>query len=97
MEAGPIRRLFLCDVPFYNFGMSVHSPALQTLTIASRQFTPPNMSQFIAQTLKNIPGVDPRLPQRAQAFSALNDGPAETAARLAGLVQQDHAKDDSPL
>jgi catalase len=55
------------------------------------------MSQFIAQTLKNIPGVDPRLPQRAQAFSALNDGPAETAARLAGLVQQDHAKDDSPL
>lgn len=55
------------------------------------------MSQFIAQTLKNIPGVDPRLAQRAQAFSALNDGPAETAARLAGLVQKDQAKDDSPL
>lgn len=55
------------------------------------------MSQFIAQTLKNIPGVDPRLAQRAQAFSGLNDGPAETAARLAGLVQKDDAKDDSPL
>jgi hypothetical protein len=62
-----------------------------------RQFTSPSMSQFIAQTLKNIPGVDPRVAQRSQAFSALNDGPAETAARLAGLVQKEHAKDDSPL
>lgn len=54
------------------------------------------MAQFIAQTLEKIPGVDPRVAQRAQAFSALNDGPAETAARLAGLVQKEHAKDDSP-
>ncbi|KAJ9102603.1 hypothetical protein QFC21_003004 [Naganishia friedmannii] len=55
------------------------------------------MAQFIAQTLEKIPGVDPRVAQRSQAFSALNDGPAETAARLAGLVQKEHAKDDSPF
>jgi catalase len=54
------------------------------------------MAQFIADTLKHVPGVDPRAAQRSQAFSGLNDGPAETAARLAGLVQKEHAKDDSP-
>ncbi|KAG7566859.1 hypothetical protein FFLO_01360 [Filobasidium floriforme] len=55
------------------------------------------MAQFIADTLKHVPGVDPRMAQRAQAFQGLNDGPAETAARLTGIVQGQHAFDDSPL
>lgn len=55
------------------------------------------MAQFIADTLKHVPGVDPRMAQRAQAFQGLNDGPAETAARLAGITQGSHAFDDSPV
>jgi hypothetical protein len=55
------------------------------------------MAQFIADTLKHVPGVDPRMAQRAQAFQGLNDGPAETAARLTGMVQESHAFDDSPV
>ena len=55
------------------------------------------MAQFIADTLKHVPGVDPRVAQRAQAFQGLNDGPATTAARLAGLTQSSHAYDDSPV
>jgi catalase len=55
------------------------------------------MTSFIQDTLSKIPGVDPRILQRSQAFSGLNDGPAATAARLAGLVQEAPAKDDSPI
>jgi catalase len=55
------------------------------------------MTSFIQDALSKIPGVDPRVIQRNQAFSGLNDGPAATAARLAGLVQESHAKDDSPI
>ncbi|CAE6479979.1 unnamed protein product [Rhizoctonia solani] len=55
------------------------------------------MTSFIQDTLSKIPGVDPRVLQRNQAFSGLNDGPAATASRLAGLVQESHAKDDSPI
>ncbi|KAG9094732.1 hypothetical protein FRC06_010531, partial [Ceratobasidium sp. 370] len=55
------------------------------------------MTSFIQDTLSKIPGIDPRVVQRAQNFSGLNDGPATTAARLAGLVQEAHAKDDSPI
>ncbi|KAI0071334.1 catalase [Panus rudis PR-1116 ss-1] len=55
------------------------------------------MTSFIQETLAKIPGVDPRVMQRSQFFSGMNDGPASTAARLAGLVQEAHAKDDSPI
>ncbi|CAE7156271.1 unnamed protein product [Rhizoctonia solani] len=55
------------------------------------------MTSFIQETLSKLPGVDPRVAQRNQAFSGLNDGPAATASRLAGLVQESHAKDDSPI
>jgi catalase len=51
---------------------------------------------LIQDTLTKIPGVDPRVAQRSQFFSGLNDGPAHTAARIAGLVSEKHAKDDSP-
>ncbi|QRV89324.1 catalase [Ceratobasidium sp. AG-Ba] len=57
----------------------------------------PIMTSFIQDTLSKIPGIDPRVLQRNQAFSGLNDGPAATASRLAGLVQEAHAKDDSPI
>lgn len=33
----------------------------------------------------------------SQAFSGLNDGPAETAARITGLTQSEPAKDNSPF
>lgn len=52
---------------------------------------------FMIGTLTKIPGVDPRVGQRTQFFSGLNDGPASTAARIAGLVQEKDAKDDSPI
>ncbi|KAG8789408.1 hypothetical protein FRC12_013556 [Ceratobasidium sp. 428] len=55
------------------------------------------MTSFIQDTLSKIPGVDPRVLQRSQNFSGLNNGPAATAARLAGLVQEAPAKDDSPI
>ncbi|KAG8724555.1 hypothetical protein FRC09_017264 [Ceratobasidium sp. 395] len=55
------------------------------------------MSSFIQDTLSKVPGVDPRVLQRSQTFSGLNDGPAATAARLAGLVQDSPPKDDSPI
>ncbi|KAL7422106.1 hypothetical protein Q5752_002749 [Cryptotrichosporon argae] len=54
------------------------------------------MAQFIQETLEKIPGVDPRPAQRAQFFSGLNDGPAHTAARIAGLVSKSHAQDNAP-
>ena len=53
-------------------------------------------ANIIEQTLAKVPGVDPRVNQRMQFFSGLNDGPASTAARIAGLVQKEPAKDDSP-
>lgn len=55
------------------------------------------MTSFIQDTLAKIPGVDPRVSQRMQFFSGLNDGPAKTAARIAGLVQSEDAFDDSPI
>ena len=54
------------------------------------------MASFIQDTLTKVPGVDPRPSQRSQFFSGLNDGPAATASRIAGLVQHGDAKDDSP-
>lgn len=54
------------------------------------------MAQFIQDTLTKVPGVDPRPVQRSQFFSGLNDGPAGTAARIAGLVSEEHAQDNSP-
>ena len=54
------------------------------------------MASFIQDTLTKVPGVDPRPSQRSQFFSGLNDGPAATASRIAGLVQHGNAKDDSP-
>ncbi|KAG8737936.1 hypothetical protein FRC11_001719, partial [Ceratobasidium sp. 423] len=55
------------------------------------------MTSFIQETLSTIPGVDPRVLQRNHAFAGLNNGPAATASRLAGLVQEPHAKDGSPI
>ena len=54
------------------------------------------MSNVIEQTLAKVPGLDPRPTQRSQFFSGLNEGPAATAARIAGLVQKDDAADNSP-
>jgi len=54
------------------------------------------MTSLIKDALTAIPGVDPRVGQRTQFFSGMNDGPAATAARIAGLVQSSEAKDDSP-
>jgi len=53
-------------------------------------------AQFVQDTLTAIPGVDPRPMQKSQFFSGLNDGPAETASRIAGLVQKSDAQDNSP-
>ncbi|WRT66017.1 uncharacterized protein IL334_002968 [Kwoniella shivajii] len=54
------------------------------------------MASFIQDTLEKIPGVDPRPLQRAQFFSGLNEGPAATASRIAGLVSEAQAQDNSP-
>lgn len=54
------------------------------------------MAAFIQDTLTKIPGVDPRPMQRAQFFSGMNEGPAATASRIAGLVSESQAKDNSP-
>lgn len=54
------------------------------------------MADFIKDTLTKVPGVDPRPTQRSQFFSGLNEGPAATASRLAGLVSESHAQDNSP-
>jgi catalase len=54
------------------------------------------MTSFIQDVLSKIPGVDPRVMQRSEFFSGMNDGPAKTAARIAGLTQEAYAKDDSP-
>ena len=54
------------------------------------------MAQFIQDTLQKVPGVDPRPMQRSQFFSGMNEGPAETASRIAGLVSSSEAKDNSP-
>lgn len=48
------------------------------------------------RALTKVPGVDPRPVQRSQFFSGLNDGPAGTASRIAGLVSEEHAQDNSP-
>jgi catalase len=53
------------------------------------------MADFIKDTLTALPGVDPRIGQRSSTFSGLNDGPAATAARIAGLVQAKDTVDDS--
>ncbi|TBU52607.1 catalase [Dichomitus squalens] len=55
------------------------------------------MASFIQDTLAQIPGIDPRVNQRMQFFSGMNDGPAKTAARITGVTQEPHAKDDSPI
>jgi catalase len=54
------------------------------------------MAAFIQDTLEKIPGVDPRPLQRGQFFSGLNDGPAETASRIAGLTSKSEAQDNAP-
>ena len=54
------------------------------------------MTSFIQSTLEKVPGVDPRPIQRAQHFQGLNDGPAHTAARAAGIVSASQAEDHSP-
>lgn len=54
------------------------------------------MSGILQSALEAVPGVDPRPVQRSQYFSGLNDGPAHTAARLAGLVSSSQAKDNAP-
>ena len=54
------------------------------------------MASFIQDTLTRVPGIDPRPTQRAQFFSGLNEGPAATASRIAGLVSPAEAKDNSP-
>jgi catalase len=54
------------------------------------------MAQFIQNTLEAIPGLDPRPVQRSQHFSGMNEGPANTAARIAGLVSKGEAQDNSP-
>ena len=54
-------------------------------------------TNIIEQTLAKVPGVDPRVSQRTQFFSGLNEGPASTAARITGLTKEAHAKDDSPV
>lgn len=53
------------------------------------------MADFIKDTLEKLPGVDPRIGQRASAFSGMNQGPAAHAARIAGLVQGKDLIDDS--
>jgi catalase len=55
------------------------------------------MTSFVQDALSKIPGVDPRVSQRMQFFSGMNDGPATTAARITGLTQKSDAKDDSPF
>lgn len=54
------------------------------------------MASFLQETLEKIPGVDPRPLQRSQFFSGMNEGPAATASRLAGLVSESQAQDNSP-
>ncbi len=54
------------------------------------------MASLVKEALTAIPGVDPRPEQRAQFFSGLNDGPAATASRIAGLVSKSNAQDNSP-
>jgi catalase len=54
------------------------------------------MAAFIQDTLTKIPGVDPRPVQRSQFFSGLNEGPAETASRIAGMVSSSKAQDNAP-
>ncbi|WVR09710.1 hypothetical protein IAU60_006786 [Kwoniella sp. DSM 27419] len=54
------------------------------------------MAQFIQDALEKVPGVDPRPMQRAQFFSGLNEGPAATASRIAGLVSKSQAQDNAP-
>jgi len=54
------------------------------------------MASFVQDALEKIPGVDPRVVQRAETFSGMNQGPAAHAARLAGLVQPKDQVDDSP-
>ncbi|KAF8749952.1 Catalase R [Rhizoctonia solani] len=49
------------------------------------------MTSFIQDTLSKIPGVDPRVLQRNQAFSGLNDGPAATAAVSPPIPDSGHA------
>jgi len=53
-------------------------------------------AQFVQDAMTAIPGVDPRPVQRSQFFSGLNDGPAGTASRIAGLVSESQAQDNSP-
>ncbi|KAK8853031.1 hypothetical protein IAR55_003732 [Kwoniella newhampshirensis] len=55
------------------------------------------MAQFVQDVLEKVPGVDPRPLQRSQFFSGLNEGPAATASRLAGLVTQGEASDNAPF
>lgn len=54
------------------------------------------MASFIQETLAKVPGVDPRPIQRSQFFSGLNEGPAATASRIAGMVSKSEASDNAP-
>jgi len=55
------------------------------------------MASIVQKVMEQVPGADPRPSQRMSAFSGMNDGAATTAARIAGLVQKEQAKDDSPF
>lgn len=55
------------------------------------------MASYIQEALTHVPGVDPRPLQRTQFFSGMNEGPAATASRIAGLVSTEPAKDNSPF
>jgi len=54
------------------------------------------MASLLQNALEAVPGVDPRPIQRSQFFSGLNDGPAHTASRIAGLVSESQAQDNAP-
>ncbi len=70
-------------------------PISLTARFNSSSSKAPKMAQFVQDTLKAIPGVDPRPMQRASYFSDLNSGPAAIASRIAGLTNKE-VKDDSP-
>ena len=54
-----------------------------------------NMAFF--NQFSQVSGVDEGAGQRTHFFSGMHDGPAKTAARITGLTQEPHAKDDSPI
>jgi len=79
-------------VIYHFINYSTHITCLATLKYQN----PKMAAQFVQDAMTAIPGVDPRPVQRSQFFSGLNDGPAGTASRIAGLVSESHAQDNSP-